>query len=386
VGSLFVPLIGHLAHHLLFSAKYRQFLAMQQLIYDLSLIDDLDALSDALLRRLQMLMNLEFAVLLVCEDRRTIVRGSAGVCSPNVMLAVVRVASSLQEWNRGILLPCCGKSVLIVPLRTQDAIVGRLCLGPKVTGRSLNAAEYALVGTLAGHLAALMRNFQLRYDLQMKVQALEVLNERLEHAQEDERARLAADLHDEPLQTAIRLHRELARLGREEQGAPSLTNLSSSLIAQLRAVCAAICPTNLGHLGLGAALEALTVDLAAHSRVPIVFQACPDLASAQLSSVEELIFYRAAQEALNNCLRHACAHMIQVSLRRHHDAVRLCVADDGVGFVVPRSLHLLALDGHLGLAGLSRRVQRANGSLYVISTPGAGTVVRLDLPASGDGV
>ncbi len=92
------------------------------------------------------------------------------------------------------------------------------------------------------------------------------------------------------------------------------------------------------------------------------------------------MLYRAAQEALTNSLRHGRAREVMITLQRHGDTVRLCVADDGVGFAVPARLDELAQRGHLGLAGLRQRVRYSGGRLAVSSTPGRGTTVRVDLP------
>ncbi len=94
----------------------------------------------------------------------------------------------------------------------------------------------------------------------------------------------------------------------------------------------------------------------------------------------ELVLYRAAQEALTNCLRHARPRTVRIALCRQGDGLRLDVADDGVGFAVPAHFEDLVLSGHLGLAGLCVRVQHAGGRLHVTSVPGAGTAVRVDLP------
>ncbi len=92
------------------------------------------------------------------------------------------------------------------------------------------------------------------------------------------------------------------------------------------------------------------------------------------------MLYRAAQEALNNALRHAGSRSIRVGLSVRRDWVQLEVIDDGTGFAVLDRLDRLALDGHLGLAGLHQRVERAGGRLIVISAPGQGTAVRVEAP------
>jgi len=270
--------------------------------------------------------------------------------------------------------------------------VGYLCLGPKAHGEPFQDTDRDLLATLGGHLAAVVRNEQLVASLRGQVgllraqkAALDALNERLHRAQEEERVRIAADIHDEPLQTAQHLQRQLAADGRHGATTTRHIAITNALIAQLRAVCMAVRPAALDELGLAAALETLALDLGAHADVPIVLDADPELAEIALPPAIELVLYRAAQEALNNALRHAGPRTVQVTLRRDGDSVLLRVADDGIGFVAPAHLDGLVAAGHLGLAGLRQRVQRAGGRFSVASAPTRGTVVQVEFSIAPTG-
>lgn len=107
------------------------------------------------------------------------------------------------------------------------------------------------------------------------------------------------------------------------------------------------------------------------------------MASCPMPRASELILYRAAQEALNNCVKHARASAVQITLCRHQDSLQLCVIDDGVGFVVPNHLDRLTLKGHLGLAGLQQRLERVGGALTIRSAPEEGTLVQVDMYLPG---
>ena len=133
---------------------------------------------------------------------------------------------------------------LVVPLRVHDVVVGHLCLGPKANDEPFRAEDRDLLATLSGQLAAIVQNGQLADDLRMKVRALDALNERLQRTQEEERARLAADLHDEPLQTALHLQRRLvAANGHNGNGtAADYVALSQVLTEQLRSICTTMRP------------------------------------------------------------------------------------------------------------------------------------------------
>ena len=131
---------------------------------------------------------------------------------------------------------------------------------------------------------------------------------------------------------------------------------------------------------LAAALDLLALELGNRAEVPVLLEIEAELAAATLPRAVDLVLYRAAQEALNNCLRHGHPTIVRVELRREAHLLYLSVADDGRGFVVPPHLDRPAMAGHLGLAGLSTRVQRAGGRLLITSTPGTGTLVQVELP------
>ena len=383
-----VPLHTRLRRRLdraLFKDSYDYRASLQGLSQQLSLAGDLDALGGALVDQLCHLMNLDFVALLVRDESTgdtMVARGIAGACPPPLLCTLTAAAANVRDAPRAVRPAGSSREVLLTPLRTPDRVVGHLYLGPKATGEPFRAEDHALLATLGGHLAAAVRNAQLVADLSDKVAALDALNERLGRAQEEERTRISADLHDEPLQTALALHHQLVAIGTPATGGALAApiDLSRALAAQLRALCAAMRPAALDDLGLHAALDQLARDLGKDADVSITLDADPEVAELDLPPQVELVLYRATQEALNNCLRHAGARAVRVSLQRHGQGVRLLVADDGAGFVVPARLESLALDEHHGLAGLSGRVRHIGGRLCVISAPGEGTTVWVDLP------
>ena len=116
----------------------------------------------------------------------------------------------------------------------------------------------------------------------------------------DSRARLAADLHDEALQTALHLRRRLIADGRGRGTTDGHVAVAEAVIDQLRLVCTTVRPPALDELGLAAALETLALDLGTDLTTPILLDVDPALADLALAPAVELVLYRAAQEALNN--------------------------------------------------------------------------------------
>jgi two-component system sensor histidine kinase UhpB len=196
-------------------------------------------------------------------------------------------------------------------------------------------------------------------------------------AQEEERARVARDLHDEVNQslTGVLLRLEAAR----ETAPPELEGqlaetkaLANQAMRELLSVARQLRPTALDDLGLAAA-TAGQVEQLSGGEMEATFAAEGDF--SDLGGDAQLVVYRVAQEALSNAARHSGAERVSVALRRREDrGVELEVADDGRGFAFDES------EGGLGIAGMRERALLAGGELTIESRPGKGTMVRLVVP------
>jgi signal transduction histidine kinase len=205
------------------------------------------------------------------------------------------------------------------------------------------------------------------------------LTGRLIDAQEDERARIARNLHDDVGQRAASLSIALSgakrMAGATEPLREELTSLqqaASSLSTELRDLSHDLHPGVLEHVGLLEALRSRGDELTRESGI-----ACRlDVSDTwcDVPDVVALCLYRVAQEALRNVARHAAARTVVVSLDRRADVISMAVADDGRGFVVERK------KSGLGLLSLSERVNLLGGALDVTSAPAAGTTLTVTLP------
>jgi len=204
--------------------------------------------------------------------------------------------------------------------------------------------------------------------------------------QEEERKRLARELHDDTVQDLIALgHRvEMARRALERDPAEAaqrldeLRELINKTVAEVRRFTRALRPIYLEDLGLLPALEMLVRDVASKTGVETTFHLSGS--PRRLPEELELTVYRIAQEALRNVEQHAQAHRVDLFLRFMPDEVVLEVVDDGVGFDVPEHPEELAHAGHFGLLGMRERAALVGGRLVLRSTPGQGTQVRVHLP------
>lgn len=194
------------------------------------------------------------------------------------------------------------------------------------------------------------------------------------HAQEEERARVARDLHDEVNQslTGLLLRLEAAR----EAAPPGLEGeiaatkaLANQAMTELLSLARQLRPTALDDLGLAAAIGG-QVERLAQGEIDARLEV--DGNFSDLDDDAQLVVYRVAQEALNNAARHSDADRVTVLLRRESGGgVVLEVGDDGRGFAFDDS------ERGLGIGGMRERALLVGGELTIESRPGAGTTVRL---------
>lgn len=194
-------------------------------------------------------------------------------------------------------------------------------------------------------------------------------------AQEEERARLARELHDETIQTLTALDHKVQKLQRALEREPEpirqsleeLHGMAAGATAEVRRFSRALRPLYLEDLGLAPALELLAKESdAGFTLVGTPRRIKPDL---------ELALYRIAQESLSNARRHAEATQIEVTLVFAPSEVRLTVSDDGSGFRLPSDLSSLARSGHFGLMGMQERAQLVGAQLTLETDVDQGTSI-----------
>ena len=213
-----------------------------------------------------------------------------------------------------------------------------------------------------------------------------VLLDRTLRGGDDERTRIAAELHDGPVQrlAAIAyLLERAARLGRRGEPDRTLTLLDEAIgelsgeIIGLRRLMSDLRPPVLDQSGLDNALRDHLLSL--FGETDIQMELVSQLGDERLPADTETVFYRVAQEALLNISRHAAARRVAVRLERGPGVTLLRVEDDGVGFSADHARTQLR-DGHFGLIGMRERVELGGGTWELDSTPGGGTRITATLP------
>jgi signal transduction histidine kinase len=187
---------------------------------------------------------------------------------------------------------------------------------------------------------------------------LEVLTRQLMHAQEDERRRIARELHDEAGQVLTAVKIELDLEGRREA-----SEMVGQALAQVRDLSNLLRPTVLDDLGLLPALHGLVEDFSKRTRIEVALEVSEPI--GPFGSELQVALYRVVQEALTNVARHAAAHRVRVRLEPENGGVRLSIEDDGHGMAGEPT-------PHLGLLGIRERITALGGELAIGTAPGAG--------------
>ncbi|MEQ1803940.1 MAG: PAS domain S-box protein [Burkholderiaceae bacterium] len=218
--------------------------------------------------------------------------------------------------------------------------------------------------------------------LQQYAAQVSALSGRLLRAQEDERHRVARELHDEVGQVLTAVQMALATVDRQAGGesrhSPLATakGLVGNAIVRLRTLWHELRSPVLDELGLSAALHGLCTQHERLSQMTVNLDIACDPRTFSRHLTEAV--YRVCQEALTNAARHSQASCVEVSLGRCADTVTLQVRDDGVGF----DATLTGSTDRLGLVGMRERVKLLGGVLQVDSAPGAGTLIRAEIAAA----
>lgn len=219
-------------------------------------------------------------------------------------------------------------------------------------------------------------------ELERSHQQLRDLTSSLETVREDERTRIARELHDELGQQLTGLKMDLSWMesrlpeGNGELAAKvdSMKKLINTTVASTRRISAELRPLVLDDLGLAAALDWLASDFTRRSGLEVILDIGPD--EWLLDNALATVIFRIAQESLTNVARHAAASRVRISLVRSGGRLILVVADNGRGMAPDAT----EKRGHFGLLGMAERVRALAGELNISSRPGEGTTLTVSIP------
>jgi PAS domain S-box-containing protein len=210
--------------------------------------------------------------------------------------------------------------------------------------------------------------------------ALRHVSGRLINAQEEERRRVARELHDDLNQRMALLSIALEQMGQIESSAElhcrlnSLQRDAQEISADIHRLSYRLHPSKLDHLGLDAAMKSLCQELSGKWKLKVIFQ--PSGFPADLPKDITLCVFRIAQEALRNCVKHSGAEVARVVLENDGDEIWLSISDDGCGFDMDSAV----MEQGLGFTSMRERLRIVGGTLQIYSQPMHGTAIEVSVP------
>lgn len=247
--------------------------------------------------------------------------------------------------------------------------------------------ECALFEEIARDVAFALYKIDLEEDHERSQKSLRFYAKQAIIAQEEERKRIAWELHDETAQALASLGMDIGSLAKNKplncaeiaEKLKTLQTETETILEGVRSLSKNLRPPMLQEFGLLAALKGLVGEMVEQQTVKVSFKV--EGTALRLRPEAEITAYRVVQEALNNIKKHAEASECSVEINYFPRKVVLEISDNGCGFSIPEPSNKLVYSGKLGLTGMQERAKLIDGKLTIKSYPSKGTVVRLELPA-----
>lgn len=283
-------------------------------------------------------------------------------------------------------------TLIHIPLRADRRTVGNLCLGSR-SERQFDDETVTLLNTLGSQIAVAIERARLHEELARKERARRALLRQVITAQEDERKRIARELHDEIMQslTALLYAMETAAQATDQGDQTRLTSqtwsLAQRILDDVHNLIHDLRPTLLDNLGLFSALRWLVDQrlTSAGVEVQITGNGLPlpeKEPASRLPPDVEIALFRVLQEAISNIAEHARARQVEINFEFEPDQVSVTVEDDGIGFDLDEVARSPDMKRGLGLMGMWERMELVGGKVIVSSTPGEGTTLSIHAPLS----
>ncbi|HFD40018.1 MAG TPA: HAMP domain-containing protein [Anaerolineae bacterium] len=274
-------------------------------------------------------------------------------------------------------LPTCH---VTVPLLTRARVLGVLNIASDDPAR-FDESELTLLNAIGRQLGVAIENARLWEELKRRDALRGQLLEQVITAQEEERKRIARELHDQTGQalTSILVGLRTLETDPNPMRIREIKHIVADTLDEVRDLALELRPSVLDDLGLAPALQRYVRACAGRYHLRTDFQTV-GLEEVRLPPAVETALYRIVQEALTNVARHAAADQVSVLLETRGDSVVAIVEDDGCGFEVERLMDGALREQWLGLHGMRERAELLGGKLTIESSPGAGTTVFVEVP------
>ncbi|MGA3245625.1 MAG: PAS domain S-box protein [Bacteroidota bacterium] len=276
-------------------------------------------------------------------------------------------------------------SAVRFPLFVENEIRGQLVIGYR-RAHEFAAREMRLLTSLAEKSSIALANAQLYDNLLSREKELELLSGERVRAQEEERRRIAREIHDSlgQMLTAIKFNVEILedaaglQLEEDRKRLTDIKSLLDNAMSEAREISYNLMPSVLVDFGLVPALQFLGEQFSKRNQLNV--QVHTNGVEGRLDSSIEVGLYRIAQEALNNIAKHADAHEVNVQLIGDSNSMRLIIEDDGKGFHINRFEPRTNQRRGMGLVSMRERAASFKGVFVLDSHPGRGTEIIVEIP------
>lgn len=270
-----------------------------------------------------------------------------------------------------------------VPLTAKGCVLGSMCVGTR-REREFADEEQNLLQAIGSQIAVAIENARLYAEVQQKERMRGELFKKAINAQEDERKRIARELHDETSQSLTALLFAAEEAGQMKgvsavrKRVDGMRELIQHTLDGVHKLIFDLRPSILDHLGLVPAIRRLAKSRLEAKGVRVWIEG--NGLTERLSPEMETALFRVLQEAMTNIARHSAARNVWIACWIEDTCVHLEVKDDGVGFdLIDLTISPESLRG-LGLLGMQERLEVIGGNMQILSTPGSGTIIDISVP------
>jgi len=299
------------------------------------------------------------------------------------------IASNYAQWDRRldyVIRQVEMQSAMAAPIIFKDTLIGVLTIGRTTTDPFMDE-DLELLCMFADHAAIAIQNASLYEELSDRARQMKLLVGKVLRGQDEERRRIAYEVHDGLAQVAAATHQHLEAFasGYRPRSEPSRRALetarrtSQETVREARRIIAGLRPTVLDDLGLASAIRQ-EVDALRADGIAVTYE--ENLGSARLAQEVETTLFSVGREALTNIRKHAGATRADVRLTRGAVSIEIEIRDWGRGFDPKAARQQPDAGGRVGLRGMEERVAWLNGQLTLESRRGRGSRIRVTVPIS----
>ncbi|ADI00109.1 sensor histidine kinase [Salisediminibacterium selenitireducens] len=302
-------------------------------------------------------------------------------------------AESCPEMNSNCLITCdcdCEKKQAnvfnVFSIFAHHNEIGQIKI---CSPEQLDTYSHKILDSIANHLGTVIENNELTHEIKKKEEIRQMLLEKILTVQEDERKRIARELHDQTGHALSSILLGLKML--EDAKTPeevtkqieALRKLTHQSIEDIHDLAWQLRPTILDKFGLKTAIERYIQDF--QQKLDIDYDVLiKGIDTIRLTPEMETAIFRIVQESLTNIFKYAEANSVSVILLRNHDMISVIIEDDGVGFDVEKMMNKDPSKFNLGLHGMQERTSLLGGTFEIESEKGRGTAIMVKLPMSSE--